>query len=79
MLDLIAGHQGDMFPDAFPGVNTALPLEMDLFRASPLTLTALGVNSAEEVYAANGPLHFLRDRGDRLKWTPDAGQGAGRI
>lgn len=36
---------------------------------SPLILRALGVKSVEEVHAAEGPLSFLPDRGDRLVAT----------
>jgi len=59
------GHQEDVSNHAFPGVALGLLGESKSVRISPLILRALGVKSAEQIFASDGPLSFLRDEGDR--------------
>ncbi len=59
------GHQEDVSNHAFPGVALGLLEESKSVRISPLILKGLGVRSAEQIVASDGPLSFLRDEGDR--------------
>ena len=59
------GHQEDVCNHAFPGVAFGLLEESESVRISPLILKGLGVRSAEQIFARDGPLSFLRDEGDR--------------
>lgn len=66
LIDFLVGHQADWSNDAYPGIAEGLLLAKTRRRVSPLVLGGLGVKSVEEVHAADGPLSFLPDRGDRL-------------
>ena len=66
MLAFIMGHQDDIHNHLFPCVTLGALTHKGAVRISPLILRALSVACAQEVYASNGPLHFLPDRGDRV-------------
>lgn len=59
------GHQKEWSDDAYPEIAKGMLLASGPPRVHPLVLRGLGVNSLEEVYAMEGPLSFLADRGDR--------------
>jgi hypothetical protein len=66
LVDFLAGHQDIWTNDVYPGISQGLLLAKGRGRVSPQILLGLGVKSVEEVHAADGPLSFLPDRGDRL-------------
>ncbi|UJR83203.1 hypothetical protein [Sandaracinus amylolyticus] len=69
LLEFLVGHQEQWSNDAYPGIAQGLLLAKGRARVSPLILRGLGVQSVEELHAADGPLSFLADRGDRLVAT----------
>ena len=66
LIDFLVAHQGDWSNDAYRGIAQGLLLAKTRRRVSPLILRGLGVRLVEKVHAADGPLSFLPDRGDRL-------------
>lgn len=65
LIEFFTEHAEQWTTGAYPGIAQGLLLARTP-RVSPLILQALGVKSVDQISAADGPLGFLPDRGDRL-------------